>query len=360
LVPAFRDVMIGRVMRIILVTSLTPWVEGGSTQIVSWLHRKLVDSGHEVELFEFPISETYPQLLDQALAFRLIDLGNHGDRMIAIRTPSHLLRHPNKVAWFIHHYRSAYDLWGTHYQTIPETPEGVAYRRAIVRADDVGLNECRRVFCNSAVVRDRLRRYNKIAAQILYPPLLDPSRFRCGAYGDYILYFARLTHHKRQWLAIEALRHTNTPVRLVIAGAPDPGVQPYLYDLRRLVEKYNLQDRVSIISRWVSDEDKCELFADCAAVAYFPFDEDSYGYPSLEAHAARKAVITTVDSGGTIELVIHGENGFVTPSDPELIAVQFDRLYRDRSLAKRMGEAGVERIRKMGINWENVITPLLG
>jgi len=215
------------------------------------------------------------------------------------------------------------------------------------------------VFCNSAVVRDRLLRFNRISAHIIYPPLFDPARFRCGEYGDYLLYLARLTHHKRQWLAIEALRYTTTPVRLVIAGRPDQGLESYLFDLHRLTQKYNLEDRVTFLAQWVSDDEKVDLIADCSAVLYFPFDEDSYGYPSLEAHAARKAVITTIDSGGTTELVTHGVNGFVTPSDPELIAAQMDCIYSDRILARQMGEAGLERVRELGINWDNVLGLLL-
>jgi glycosyltransferase involved in cell wall biosynthesis len=346
-------------MRIILVTSVTPFVEGGSTQIVAWLRQQLTRCGHEVEVFEFPISEVYPEMLDQLLALRLLDLTQHGDRLIAVRTPSHLLRHPNKVAWFIHHYRSAYDLWGTQYQTIPNGAEGLAYRDAIINVDNAALQECTRVFSNSIVVRDRLLKFNAISSTVLYPPLLDPGRFHCGAYGEYLLYFSRLTHHKRQWLAIEALRHTRSPVKLVIAGRPDPGAEPYLFDLGRLIEKYDLKDRVSVLARWVSEDEKIELFANCAAAIYFPFDEDSYGYPSLEAHAARKAVLTTIDAGGTIELIVHGRNGFVSPADPEVIAKYMDLLYSDRSTAQSMGEAGEERIQEMGITWENVLGNLL-
>jgi len=346
-------------MRVILVTSLTPYVEGGSTQIVSWLQHQLEVWGHEVEFFQFPVSEAYPEMLDQLLALRLLDLTEHADRLIAVRTPSHLIRHANKVTWFIHHYRSAYDLWGTKYQTIPDTIEGLAYRNAIINADNVALRECNRVFCNSVVVRDRLRKFNDISAEVLYPPLLDPGQFLCREYGEYLLYFSRLNHHKRQWLAIEALRFTRTPVKLVIAGRADPGVEPYLFDLRRLIDKYVLNDRVTIFSHWVTDEQKVELFAGCAAVMYFPFDEDSYGYPSLEAHAAKKAVLTTVDAGGTNELVVHGRNGFVTPADPELIASHMDALYSNRKMAQQMGEAGEERIQELGINWHNVMTHLL-
>lgn len=346
-------------MRIILATSVTPWVQGGSTQIVTWLHRKLVEAGHSVDCFEFPIDESYPALLDQGLALRLIEFAPGGDRLITIRTPSHLLRHCNKVSWFIHHYRSAYDLWGTPYQAIPGTPEGVAYRDAIIQADNLGLNECRRVYCNSAVVRGRLSRFNQISAEVLYPPLIEPDRFHCNSFGNYLLYLSRLTHHKRQWLAIEALRYTTTPVRLVIAGAPDPDAGSYLLDLDRSIRKYRLDDRVSLLPRWLSEEDKIDLFANCRAAIYFPFDEDSYGYPTLEAHAAGKAVLTTLDAGGTAELVTNENNGFLIPSDPELIAACMDRIYREPLLAQQMGEAGRRRIEELGITWDNVLRGLL-
>lgn len=346
-------------MRIILATTSAPFVPGGSTQIVEWLHRQLEIHGHDVDLFQLPLSEAYGEILDQLLALRLLDLTQHGDRLIVVRSPSHLLRHPNKVAWFIHHYRSAYDLWGTRYQTLPDTPEGLAYRSAIVQSDNVGLRECVRLFCNSGVVRDRLMRFNNAPAEVLYPPLLDPAQFRCGVYGDYLLYVSRLTHHKRQWLAIEALRYTRTPVKLIIAGCPDPGAEPYVFDLQHLIAKYGLERRVSILSRWISEQEKVELFANCAAALYFPFDEDSYGYPSLEAHAARKPVVTTIDAGGTNELVVNGYNGLVTPADPELLANAMDSLYNDKDLARRMGEAGEQRIQDLGINWDTVVTRLL-
>ncbi len=347
-------------MRIIIATGVAPFVEGGSTQIVDWLSQQLHSRGHEIDVLRFPISEQYPEMLEQLLALRLLDLTQHGDRLIAVRTPSHLLRHPDKAVWFIHHYRGAYDLWGTKYQSIPNTAEGIAYREAIIHADTTGLRESGRLFCNSNIVKDRLLKFNNVHADVLYPPLFKPERFHPGPYGDYLLCVARMTHHKRQWLAIESLRHTRTSVKLVIAGCPDPGEESYVHDLHRLVEKYRLQDRVTILSRWVSEREKADLFAGCLAVVYFPFDEDSYGYPSLEAHAACKAVLTTNDAGGTVELILHGKNGFIAPADPELIAHAMDGLFTDKKMAQRMGEAGPERVQELGISWDNVISRLVG
>ena len=346
-------------MKIIIATSAVPFVEGGSTYIVKWLAQKMREAGHEVELFEFPFQENYVEMLDQMLALRLLDLTEHGDRLITVRSPSHLLKHPAKVVWFTSHYREAYDLWGTQYQGIPDSPGGLAYRAAIMAADDCGLAEASRLFCNSCVVRDRLRSFNHVDAEVLYPPLLAPDQFYNEGCGDYLLYCSRLTHQKRQWLAIESLRHTASAVKLVIAGCPDPGADWYLEQLYRLVEKYRLEDRVSIIPRWISEQEKIALFARCLAGMYFPIDEDSYGYPSLEAHAARKSVLTTTDAGGTNELIVSGTNGFVTPPDPELIAGAMDQLYNNRTMAQQMGEAGWRRVTELGIGWDRVLAKLL-
>jgi glycosyltransferase involved in cell wall biosynthesis len=226
-------------------------------------------------------------------------------------------------------------------------------------ADNQGLGEATRLFCNSYVVRDRLKTFNQVDAEVLYPPLLAPNQFYKESCGDYLVYCSRLTHQKRQWLAIEALRHTRTPVKLVIAGCPDPGADWYLEQLYLLVERYKLGNRVSIIPRWISEQEKIELFARCLAGVYFPIDEDSYGYPSLEAHAARKAVLTTIDSGGTRELIIGGTNGFVTPADPELIADAMDQLYNNRSMADETGQVGWHRAAELGISCDRVLSKLL-
>jgi glycosyltransferase involved in cell wall biosynthesis len=346
-------------MKVIIASSLFPFVEGGATCIVDWLGQELRKRGHEVEIFELPFSGDYKEIADQLLAFRLIDLTGQGDVLIAIRVPSHLVRHHNKKIWFIHHYRGAYDFWGTEFQSLPNTPEGVACREAILAADNLGLGEAVQVFTNSKVVRDRLKTFNNIDAEVLYPPLLSPERFYSASYDDYILYFGRLTRHKRQWLAIEALRHTRTPVKLVIAGRPDPGEDAYFTGLQEMAAKYRLTDRVEFYGNWNPESRKLALFAASLAVAHFPLDEDSYGYVSLEAMAARKPVLTTSDSGGVNELIVDGVNGLVTPPDPEMIGAAMDRLFLARDETVQMGEASSARIEALGISWDRVCERLL-
>ncbi|MEO8025434.1 MAG: glycosyltransferase family 4 protein [Bryobacteraceae bacterium] len=342
-----------------MATATNPLVPGGATFIVEWLASALESRGHRVNLVKIPFHDEPDTLLEQMMGVRMLDLSRYGELLITIRTPSHLLRHPKKRCWFIHHFRSAYDLWGTKYQTIPHSLAGSALRNAIVSADTAGLREAEHVFCNSAVVQTRLKRYNGIESTVLYPPL-PPSEFHGEVtYGDYLLYFCRLAHHKRQWLAIEGLRHTKTQLKLVIAGSPDPDSEPYINELRLLIGRYGLQDRVTLLTHWIDDAQKSDLFSRCRAVAYFPFDEDSYGYPSLEAHLYRKAVLTTSDSGGTVELVVTGRNGVVTPPDPQLIGEAMDRLFANQAEAQSLGEAGVSRMAELGIDWDAVVHRLI-
>ena len=55
-------------------------------------------------IFHFSIGAE--DLFDQILAYRLIDLADSCDRLIAFRPPAYVLCHPNKVLWFIHHIRA--------------------------------------------------------------------------------------------------------------------------------------------------------------------------------------------------------------------------------------------------------------
>ena len=122
--------------------------------------------------------------------------------------------------------------------------------------------------------------------------------------------------------------------------------------------KYRLQTNVQILDRGLSEEEKSKLLANCAAAAYPPFAEDSYGYPSVEAQHACKAVLTTTDSGGVLELVRDGVNGLICEPEPQQIAQAIDRLVETPGLAETLGQSGPARIEQLGIHWDHVIRRL--
>ncbi len=325
--------------------------------IVEDLSSALRRAGHQADVVNIPFWSNPMEMLEQMLALRLLDLTESSDLLIAIRTPSYILKHPNKVIWFIHHHRGAYDLWGTAYQDIPNTPEGLRIRDAIVQADNVFLREAKRICTNSRVVSERLRKFNNIDSEVLYPPLMDAGRYRCGEFGGYIFYPSRITRGKRQHLAIESMRYVKSGVRLVVAGNPD--TREELEYIESIVGRHHLEDRVQVIGRWISQEEKVELFANALGCLYIPYDEDSYGYVTLESYHSRKPVITCRDSGGTLEIVQDGVNGFVVPADAAHLAGAMDRLMEDRARAARLGAAGYETLLSMNISWDTVINRLV-
>ena len=342
-------------MRIILASTFVPFVHGGARFIVEWAEDKLREAGHQVERFYLPFSDAPHELLEQVAAFRLMDLAQWSDRLIAFRPPSYVIPHPDKVLWFIHHIRTYYDMWGDEHAP-PDTPFNRAVRDQLRALDTTAFTEARAVYTNSQVVSDRLFKFNGVRSQPLYPPIWRPERFRCDGYGDEVLVVCRAEPHKRQHLLVAAMAYVATPVRLRLCGASSgPG---YARRLRHLIDDLDLHDRVRFEDRWISEAEKAELLAGALAMAYLPHDEDSYGYPSLEAAHADKPVLTTTDSGGVLELVEDGRNGLVVEPTPRALAAAMDRLWTDRDATRRMGCENRGRLRELRIDWSRVVEAL--
>src|SRR3954470_9731037 len=148
-------------MKIALVSSVVPLINGGARFIVEWLEHHLQQHGPKTELFYLPFIDRPQDLLQQIAAYRMIDLSQSCDRMICFRPPAYVLPHPNKVLWFIHHIRVFYDMWDTPYRPIPDNPAGRALRQALVDVDTRTISEAKKVYTNSQVVTDRLKHFNK-------------------------------------------------------------------------------------------------------------------------------------------------------------------------------------------------------
>ena len=338
------------------MSTIVPFIEGGGTFIVDWLDAKLKEYGYNSEVIKIPFCSHPPEMLQQMLALRLMDLTNYADLLITIRTPSYILSHPNKVVWFIHHHRPAYDLFDTPYG-MPRTPEYLRIREAIIEADNVYLREAKKIYTNSKVISDRLKRFNDIDSEVLYPPLMDAEKYYSKGYGDYIFYPSRIVSGKRQQDAIESMKYVKSGVKLVIAGHSER--RDWLDHLESMVRDNGLSDKVKIIGRWISQDEKIELFANALGAIYIPYDEDSYGYVSLEAYHSKKPVITCTDSGGTLEVVEDGKTGYVVSPEPQAIAEAMDKLYFDKAWSQRMGNYGLEKLTSMRITWETTIQRLV-
>lgn len=342
-------------MRVAILNNQAPFVRGGAELLAEWLRSKLEEYGHQAEVVRIPFQwNPAEKIVDHMLAARLVRLANV-DRAVALKFPAYYVPHDNKVLWLLHQFRQVYDLWGTSFQDIPNTPTGLRVRDAVAAADRNFLTEAVNIYTNSKVVGERLRVYTGIESEPLYPPLYDAEVYRCEDYGNYFFFPSRINDVKRQYMAVEAMAHCNSPAKLVIAGHPDtPG------DLERLmqvVKAHELEKRVDVIPRWISDEEKLDLLAKARGVIYLPFGEDSYGYVTLEAFYACKPVITLADSEGVMELVQDRHNGRVVSGIGEL-ATAMDEISEEQSLAERWGQAARDTIAELDISWDRVIDRL--
>ena len=145
---------------------------------------------------------------------------------------------------------------------------------------------------------------------------------------------------------------------MVIAGVPeDPA---YADEIKVLAEAPALRGRVSLRLEWISEEEKERLLEDCLCVVYLPLDEDSYGYPTLEAAKHGKCVITTLDSGGVQEFLEHGITGLVVQPTVSSLSRAYDQLFDNPRLATDLGAANYRACSSHSISWDIVVNGLLG
>ena len=243
--------------------------------------------------------------------WELADLGESDGRridlVIATKFPSYFVHHDRRVLWLTHQYRQLYDLYGTPYSDYnPARWRDRRLRRRFVARDTAALARYARRFTISANTRERMRRYNGLEAETLYPPPKLAGRVQCLEYGDFILSVGRLNRMKRTEGLLHALALTKTAARAVIAGTgPEEG------RLKQLTQDLGLAARVEFAG-YVDDDRLIDLYGRCLGVFFAPLDED-YGYITLEAFLAAKPVLTCNDSGGSMEFVVHEQNGFILP-----------------------------------------------
>jgi glycosyltransferase involved in cell wall biosynthesis len=340
-------------LKIAILNNCVPFLSGGAEYLAGGLTTKLREYGHEAMLVRIPFCwEPAPKILECMLACRLLRLPNV-DRAIGLKFPAYFIPHEHKTLWLLHQFRQAYDFWGTEFQGLPDTAEGRAVRDAVIHADDTYLPQVRKIYTNSHITSGRLERYNHIGSEVLYPPLLHSEQFHCEEYGDFLFYPSRINASKRQRLAVESMRYVRSGVKLIVAGKVETGQD--LRAIDTLIRRNNLQDRVTVVNRFITEQEKADWFAHALGCVYIPYDEDSYGYVTLEAFSARKPMITCLDSGGVDVVVKDGETGRVVPPEPRALAAAMDALHSDKAAAQRMGEAGWERMRTLDIGWDRVI-----
>lgn len=346
-------------MKVAILSVQVPFISGGAEMHTTALRDELRLRGCQAEIVTIPFKWYPPErLLDCMLMARLIDVeevnGIKVDRVIAMKFPAYFAPHPRKVSWIMHQHRQAYDLYGTPYSDLWQTENGRQIAAEIKRWDDAFLPESQAIFANSKTVARRLEYYNHLSVEALYHPPFQADAYHTGRWDNYILYPGRFDSIKRQHLIFEAMAHVPDEIHLVLCGDTD---SLYGTELRERIARSSYASRIKILGV-ISEREKVDLYANCLAVYNGVVDED-YGYVTLEAFFSGKPVITHTDSGGPLEFVRDGQNGFVTEPDSFQIAAKLTELAQDRAKAKRLGDNARQTIERLNITWEHAIDRLL-
>jgi glycosyltransferase involved in cell wall biosynthesis len=328
-------------------------VRGGAEIFTDRLAAELRARGHDADVVTVPF-QTWPneKLLTSGVMWRFVDLLPDGatpaDLVIATKFPSYLVEHPHKVVWLVHQFRQAYELDGTEFGQLGDSPGDREIQARIAAADRYALGGARRIFATSPNVAGRLRRSTGLEAEVLpHPP--QELAYRCDGYGPFVLSVGRLDSMKRIDLLLQAAALEPELEAVIVGDGPD---RTRLEGLRSTL---GLETRVRFAGR-VDERALTDLYATCRAVYYAPVDED-FGMVPIEAYRARKPVVTTSDAGGPLDFVRAGETGWVTEPSAAALAAAFTELLSGEETARRYGEAGAPAA--AAITWDAAIERLL-
>ncbi len=155
-----------------------------------------------------------------------------------------------------------------------------------------------------------------------------------------VLFAGRLLWDKGLSVLVEAARllRGTIPLRVVLAGAPDPG-NPSSVDESTLCD----WEKEGLVERWGFCEDMRRAYSQCHIVCLPTFSE---GLPTvlLEAASSGRPIIAS-DIPGCRHVVEAGKNGFlVPPRNARALAEVIAKLASDPQLRKKMGACGRQKI----------------
>lgn len=341
-------------MKILLLTVDSPFIRGGAEIMLDQLHNALYDIGHKVEIIRLPFTYGSSSNISAAMDyFERLDLtkldAGSADRIISLKFPTYYAYQETGRVWLMHQHRPFYDLW----DDAADHPESArALRQETVEKDTRYLSQYEHVFTISQNVSKRLQKYNGVASQPIYQPPQCAERFNATDNLPFIFCPSRIESLKRQELLIRAMPHVRSTMVAVIAGT---GGQ-YLA-MCELAKELGVSDRIMFTGE-ISQEELIRYYGLCRGVFFAPFDED-YGFVTLEAMLSAKPVVTCTDSGGPLEFVNDGVNGFIVMPEPLQIAAAIDRLGNEPALAKRMGQNGLSLYQAMQLSWPAIADRLV-
>lgn len=321
-------------MRIVVASAYVPFRHDRNARLVRELTETLRGRGHQAAAVLLPYQPIDADPVEQALGFRMLDLGECGgtptDRLIALGEPAHALRHPHKTLWDIGSCRGK--------------------PRGLERSDALYRSEARKVY---PAIHRADRSWN---TKVLYPPVADAAEIGVADAEPYFVWAGSMYADSRPELALEAMRFVKTGCGLVVM--PEGLTRHGAESLHRRIEQWDLGSRVEVIldATPAQRRERLRRALGCLSVG---FDQEAPEDAVVEAFHARVPVFTVMDGGSPAGIVQHGINGINLEPNPRLLAVAMNRVAGEPAYRRELGEAGHQLISRLGISWDYVAERLL-
>ncbi|MCU4718211.1 glycosyltransferase [Halapricum hydrolyticum] len=213
-------------------------------------------------------------------------------------------------------YRPANDLLADTLERLSTPARAVArlYLTAIDLLDGRAADRVDAFLANSDLVRERIRRYYRREATVVYPPVDLPEVSRSDGSEPYFLFIGRLVPEKRPETVLEAFAESGRPLKVVGASTGSIGSGDIGHDAPSNVEFLGT----------VSEQRKIDLLRRATGVVYVPVRED-FGLVPIEALAVGTPVVTVAE-GFPGRVIEDGRTGVVVEPTVEGVAAGVERL----------------------------------
>ncbi len=229
----------------------------------------------------------------------------------------------------------------------------IPFRRSIIR---YYLKYIDKIFAVSGALKDALAQNGIKNVEIIHnginvsdweasEQIVNDFKNRCNLSGKKIILFGgRIDKLKGGEQIIRAMSKVSKKIPeavLMVLGERSGYVQTML----ELAKKYTVEKNI-INTGWLSGDFLKAAFYASDVVIMSSICLDTFGMVNVEAMACKKPVVATC-FGGSREVVLDGETGYiVNPFDIEEMAGKIVYLLNNPDIAKKLGEAGYERVKK--------------
>ena len=163
-------------MRIAVLNIQVPFIKGGAEVLAEDLIRELNKRGHDTELITIPfVASPIINRLKNIEFWKELDLktsfNGKIDKVIALKWPTYAAQHDNMTLWLLHQHRVVYDLWDNQaVNSLSSQKDGLKLKEEITSFDTKYIGSLKNRFTISRNVSNRLKKFNGIDSEVLYPP----------------------------------------------------------------------------------------------------------------------------------------------------------------------------------------------